>query len=274
MASRSMMRVALSVGAALGAFFGGGGGPDPARAADCNAPRTVVTSVIGIRYCADPAFDAVVAAQVQKIRGDIRAERRAGKLIIYASTPISPRGGGHVTTNLAVAASVKARLEKEYGAAVWVLDPGRYQMAAVNGREPGGAEYMVMWTAVLAGDDGAGRDFDMAHFTGPGDMRAFFGCGRDDVSGCLERWLVARAATDEALRREIADVPARRQAFVRYYALRASSAYSSGAHDEWNIFVRINRRRPLGEQVAMYFDGRPASPAEMEMEISPGYEHR
>jgi hypothetical protein len=274
MAGRSPMRVAVGMGAALGLFFGLGWGAGGARAADCTAPRAVVNTVVGIRYCADPAFDAVVAAQVQKIRADVRAQRQAGRLIVYASTPISPRGGGHVATNLAVAASVKTRLEKEYGAAVWVLDPGGYQMVAVNGREPGGAEYMVMWTAVLAGDDGAGRDFDMAHFTGPGDMRAFFGCGRDDVSGCVERWLVMRGATDETLRREIADVPARRQAFVRYYALRASSAYSSGAHDEWNIFVRINRRRPLGEQVAMYFDGRPASPAEMEMEISPGYEHR
>src|SRR4029434_7058201 len=135
----------------------------------------------------------------------------------------SPRGGGHVATNLAVAASVKARLEKEYGAAVWVVDPGRYQMAAVNGREPGGAEYMVMWTTVLAGDDGAGRDFDMAHFTGPGDMRAFFGCGRDDVSGCLERWLVTRAAADESFRREIADVAGRRQDFRRSYPRRAHS---------------------------------------------------
>ena len=254
--------------------LGAAGGGRPAAAAECKAPRTVVATAVGISYCADPAFDGVVAAQVQRVRADVRAQRQAGRLIVYASTPISPRGGGHVATNLAIAASVKTRLEKVYGAAVWVLDPGRYQMAAVNGREPGGAEYMVMWTTVLAGEDGAGRDFDMAHFTGPGDMRAFFGCGRDDVTGCIERWLVARGVADETLRREIGEVPARRQAFVRYYALRASSAYSSGAHDEWNIVVRINRRRALGEQVAMWFDGRPASPAEMEMEISPGYEHR
>jgi hypothetical protein len=246
----------------------------PAAAAECKAPRAVVSTPVGIAYCADPAFDAVVAAQIQKVRADVRAQRQAGKLIVYASTPISPRGGGHVATNLAIAASVKARLEKEYGGAVWVLDPGRYQMAEAGGREPGGAEYMVMWTNVLAGEDGSGKDFDMAHFTGPGDMRAFFGCGRDDVTGCIERWLVAAAATDAKLRQEVADVPARRQAFLRYYAMRASSAYSSGAHDEWNIIVRINRRRPLGEQVAMWFDGRPASPAEMEMEIAPGYEHR
>ena len=56
--------------------------------------------------------------------------------------------------------------------------------------------------------------------------------------------------------------------------MRASSSYSTGAHDEWNIFVKINRKRALGEQIAMFFDGRPASPAEMETEISPGYEAR
>ncbi|HTY77322.1 MAG TPA: hypothetical protein VMI34_05850 [Candidatus Bathyarchaeia archaeon] len=55
---------------------------------------------------------------------------------------------------------------------------------------------------------------------------------------------------------------------------RASSAFSSGAHDEWNILVRVNRRRPLGDQVAVFFDGRPASPAEMETEVAPGYELR
>ena len=30
--------------------------------------------------------------------------------------------------------------------------------------------------------DAARRDFDMVHFTGPGDMRAFFGCSGDDAS--------------------------------------------------------------------------------------------
>jgi hypothetical protein len=242
--------------------------------AECAAPRVLANTSIDMRYCVSPTFDATVAAQVQKIRADIQAQRRAGKLVVYASTPISPRGGGDEAVNLEIAASVKARLEKELGAAAWVLDPGRYQMAAVDGKAPGGEEYMVMWTAVLAGDDGLGRDFDMAHFTGPGDMRAFFGCGRDDVTGCLERWLETRAATDARLQRDVAGRPERRAAFVRYYALRASSAYSKGAHDEWNIVVKINRKRTLGEQIAMFFDGRPASPAEMEVEISPGYESR
>ena len=242
--------------------------------AECAPPKVLVTAVLATKYCVDPAFNGVIANQIQTIRRDVRAQRQAGKLIIYASTPISPRGGGHEPTNLDIAASVKTRLEKEYGGAVWVLDPGKYQMSPVGGRSPGGEEYLVMWTDVLAGEDGTGRDFDMVHFTGPGDMRAFFGCGKEDVSGCIERYVASRAAADEAFRRDIAASPERRRAFIRFYALRASSAYSKGAHDEWNIFVKINRRRALGEQVAIFFDGRPASPAEMETEISPGYEFR
>jgi len=53
-----------------------------------------------------------------------------------------------------------------------------------------------------------------------------------------------------------------------------TSRFLSGAHDERNILVRINRTRSLGDQVAVFFDGRPASPAEMEAEVSPGYELR
>ena len=247
--------------------------PTPA-AAQCQAPRVPVTTIIGMKYCSDPAFDGVIADNVRKIRDDIRAQRQLGRLIIYGSTPISPRGGGHEKVNLEIAASVKLKIEKEYGGSVWVLDPGKYQMPDVGGKWAGGGEYMVMWTTVLAGEDGTGKDFDMAHFTGPADMRAFFGCGKEDLTGCTARWLDARAAADEKLRREIAENAERRQAFIRYYALRASSTYSSGAHDEWNAFVKINRKRRLGEQIAMFFDGRPASPAEMEVEISPGYEVR
>src|SRR5215831_19012008 len=233
-----------------------------AGAAECAPPKAVVTTSVGMKFCTDSGFGGAIAGRLQAIRQDITSQRQAGKLVIYASTPISPRGGGHMDTNLQI------------GAAVWVLDPGRYQLPDTGGKPAGGAEYMVMWTAALAGDDGMGRDFDMFHFTGPQDMRAFFGCGRDDVTGCLDRWLTARAATDDKLRRAVADDSVRRQAFLRYYALRASSAYSSGAHDEWNILVRINRRRALGDQVAVFFDGRPVSPAEMETEVSPGYEFR
>ena len=244
----------------------------PAAAQSCRPPRVVVDTVLGMKYCSDPAFAAVIDTWVQKIRDDVRAARQAGRLVIYASTPISPRGGGVEKVNVEIAASVKARLEKTYGAAAWILDPGVYQMPSVGDKAPGGGEYMVMWTRVLAGDDGAGRDFDMVHFTGPNDMRAYFGCA-DDLTGCLARWLTERATRDADVKK-VENTPDARRAFLRYYAMRASAAYSAGAHDEWNIFVKINRKRTLGDQVAMFFDGRPASPAEMDTEIAPGYEVR
>jgi hypothetical protein len=247
-------------------------GGTPASAQACRAPRVPVDTVLGMKYCSDPAFDGVIAAHVQKLRADVRAARAAGRLVIYASTPISPRGGGVEKVNLEIAGSVKVRLDRMFGAGAWVLDPSAYQMPNVGDKAPGGGEYMVMFTRVLAGDDGAGRDIDMAHFTGPGDMRAFFGCA-DDLTGCLGRWLAARAAADAEVRR-VADNRDARRAFVRYYAMRASAAYSAGAHDEWNIFVRVNRKRALGDQVAIFFEGRAVSPAAMETEIAPGYEVR
>ncbi len=244
------------------------------RAAECTAPRVVVVTAVAIKYCVDPAFDSLIQEQVRKIRQDVKAQRDARKLIVYASTPISARGGGHVGTNIDISAAVKAKLEKDYGGGIWVLDPGRYQLPGVAGKFPGGSEYMVMWTAVLAGDDGSGQDFDMVHFTGPNDMRAFLGCGASDLAGCVDRYVETRAARDQKFRQEVADQAESRRRFIRYYALRASSAYSTGAHDEWNTFVAINRRRPVGDQVAMYFDGRPLSPGEMETVVSPGYELR
>jgi hypothetical protein len=243
-------------------------------APDCAPPRTRVDTVVGLALCVDPAFQAVAAALTQKIRADISAQRQAGKLVAYASTPTSPREGSSERIDLQVAAFVKARLEKELGGAVWVLDPSRYPLPPVEGREPGREEPMLMWTRILAGDDGLGRDFDMVYFAGPSDVRAYFGCGREDVTGCLTRWIAARAAGDEAFRREVSEDPGRRSAFLRYYALRASSAHSKAAHDEWNIFVRVNRRRPIEEQIGVFFDGRAVSPAEMEMSVWPGYELR
>lgn len=191
-----------------------------AHAAECGAPKVVVVTATAMKYCIDPAFDGLIQDQVRKIRQDIKARQSAGKLIVYASTPISPRGG-YTATNLDVAASVKAALEKEYGD-------------------------LVMWTAVLAGDDGTAQDFDMVDFTGPSSMRAFFGCGASAIVECIDRYITKRAATDETFRQDVADQPARRR----------------------------DRRRPLGGQVAMYFDGRPLSPGEMETVVSPGYEFR
>ena len=39
-------------------------GVAPAAAQACRAPRALVDTIVGIKYCADPTFDAVVAAQI------------------------------------------------------------------------------------------------------------------------------------------------------------------------------------------------------------------
>ena len=55
-------------------------------------------------------------------------------------------------------------------------------------------------------------------------------------------------------------------AFRRYYALRASSTVSRGAHDEWNIFRMINETRRADSkigtpgQIPVLFDGRGVAP--------------
>src|SRR5205823_10594238 len=128
-----------------------------AGAAECKPPLAATPTVVGLTFCADPRLGATITERIRKLREEVRAQRRSGKLIVYASTPISPRGGGDMAVNVAIAASVKARLEKEFGSAVWVLDPGRYQLPEVDGRSAGGGDYMVMWAEVLGGEDGAGR---------------------------------------------------------------------------------------------------------------------
>jgi hypothetical protein len=243
-----------------------------AQAAPCTFPSVVVTIPIGISYCMDPTFYPVIQGEVVKIRTEMKTQRDSGKLLAYSSVPISPRGGGHTGTNLDIAAAVKVKLEKEYGNGLWVLNPGEHQLSGVGGKSPGGAEYMVMWASIIAGEDGSGKAFDLVHFLGPTDVRAFMGCTTGSIVSCVDRYVGVRAAADPQFRQDVAEKPDRRRQFIRFYAIRGSATYSLGAHDEWNIFVRINRKMPTGEQIPMYFDGRVVSPVEIEREISPGYE--
>lgn len=231
-------------------------------------------TVLNTVFEVDPTFEKAVAEQIERARKEIRSQREQGKLIAYISTPISSRGGGYEPTNLAISAFIKKRLEERHGKGLWALDPGQFQLPKVDGREARGGEYLYMWTEILAGVDGLGRDFDMIYFTGPTDVHAFFGSTERGILDAIERYIETEAKQNEGFRKEVASNPERRRAFIRFYGLRASVAYSKGAHDEWNIFVKINRKRGVGDQVAMFFDGRALSPAEMETEIAAGYELR
>jgi len=238
-------------------------------------PETKVRkpTVLGSVFAVDPRFEPLIQERIHHVRQIGRAQREAGKLTGYLSVPISSRGGGWEPTNLEIAAFTKHRLEGKSGGRIWYLNPGDFQLGRVEGREPEGGEYLWMWTQILAGEQGKGQDFDLAYFLGPSDVSAFFASYEkpgDPPGQGLERYLEQQRS--EEFLREIRGDPQRLAAFRRFYLVRASVAWSKGAHDEWNVFVRINRRRGVGDQIPMYFDGRAVSPAEMETEVAPGYE--
>jgi len=65
--------------------------------------------------------------------------------------------------------------------------------------------------------------------------------------------------------------------------VRGSAAYSKGSHDEWNIFVTLNKLRVkkgdgngygLGSQIAGYFERLQIAPGAAESAVVPGYEVR
>jgi hypothetical protein len=231
------------------------------------------TTILGSIYAVDPHFDKSIAERIALARQHLREQRKAGKFTAYLSVPISPRGGSWQPTNVEITGFTKQRLEAKHGGTVWFLNPCEYQLFKVDGREPEGGEFLYMWTEILAGEDGRGSGFDMVYFLGPSDVSMFFAKYQragELLNDSIHRYVDLQ--TDAAFRREIAGNPERLLAFRRFYQLRASVAWSKGAHDEWNIFVRINKKRGVGEQIPIYFDGRAVSPAEMETEIAPGYE--
>lgn len=222
----------------------------------------------------DPAFSPTVAAQVQKIRGDIRAQRQVGKLVIYASTPISPRGGGNEKVNLEIAAVVKTRLEKRFGAGVWVLDPGAYQMAAVGGRPPGGEEYMLVWTQSSRATTAPGATSTWR------TSRARGTCARSSAAARTTRRGASSAGPRRTGGRERGVPPrgrGRRRPAGRVRPLLHAPRQQRVQQGRPRRVEHLREDQPAARARragAMFFDGRPASPAEMETEISPGYEFR
>jgi hypothetical protein len=243
---------------------------------DQPAPQRKQT-VVGTTFLVDPRFEKVISEQIVRARRDIKAARERGKFIAYLSLPISGRGGGYEPTNLAIARHTRKRLEERHGGRLWVLDPTEYQLLQVDGREPQGGDYLWMWTEILAGPDGNASDFDLVYYLGPSDMEHFFrpypgATHLERVQAQLEGLL--KIAEGQELQAELKAKPERRREYVAFYGLRASAAWSKGAHDEWNLFVRINKKRGVGQQLPCWFDGRALSPAELEQEIAPGYEIR
>jgi hypothetical protein len=204
----------------------------------------------------------------------IAEQRKAGKAVVYLSVPLTAAGGGNFNVNREVAAATKKAIEKRLGADyVYVLDPTTPDADLPKGA--GGTEYMVMWTAVLEGADGMG-DFDAAYFAGPQDFARFFGFDGSNDMAKLDAWFDKRVASDPDFAKAVQN-GLNKPAFRRYYALRASSTVSRGAHDEWNIFRLLNDRRRADAkfgtpgQIPIVFDGQGVAPPHHEASLSDGY---
>jgi hypothetical protein len=228
---------------------------------------------IGICYCTNTAVKAAIDKNVAYFRAEIAKQRAAGKAIGYLSLPLSSAGGGVYHINAEVSAAAKAAVEKRFGAdQVWVTNPAVPESEIPNG---GGADYMLMWTQIMEGEDGLGA-FDFAYFVGPSDFGRFLGLTGTGDMATIEAYFDKRLATDAELKKAV-DKGLTKQQFRNYYALRASATISRGAHDEWNVIRALNDKRradpKLGipNQITMLFDGQGRSPSDMEGGTSNGY---
>jgi hypothetical protein len=267
-ASRRSLPFALGVQGALLALAALAANP-------VTAAKSTECARIGVCYCINTDMKPAIDARVASFRQQIADQRRAGKSIGYLSVPLSPAGGGYMPLNAEVAQSAKAALEKRYGSdAVFVLNPGVNEASLPSGS--GGADYMLMWVTLLEGANGLGEDFDFFYFAGPQDFARVLALDGSGDMLKLDRYYDQRIKSDPEFEKA-AKAGLTRIAFRNYYALKASSAFSRGSHDEWNIVRTINERRRsdpklgIANQLPVLFDGRAVAAAEAEFNVSDGY---
>jgi hypothetical protein len=230
---------------------------------------------LDICYCVNSDYREVIDANVARVRQLIASNKAQGKAIGYLSIPLSPAGGGSFAVNSEIAAKVAQNVTARFGAkSAWLLNPGAEGGDKMNGAS--GADYMYMWTQILASRSGLGEDFDFFYFAGPTDFGKYFTLtGQGDLER-LETWFDARLAQDPAFKKAVDQGDVTKAGFRDYYGLRASVAYSYGSHDEWNIARLINTRRRgatdygIANQLAIFFDGQPQSPGAYEVPTAPG----
>jgi hypothetical protein len=175
-------------------------------AAQAQAAMVTDCSPNGICYCIESGFKPAIDANLAKLRGIIAAERAQGKAVGYQSIPLSTLGGGYFEINREVGAATKARWEKRMGASqTYLLAPGMKEAEIPNfdGKRAGGGEYMVMWTALLEGADGFGRDFDYVYFVGPSDFSASLGLSGVGDMERINQIYTERLASDAGFKREV-----------------------------------------------------------------------
>ena len=259
---RPLMRGALAVATAIAL----------APAAALAAKATECTK-IGLCFCVNDELKPTIATKVERFRALIAEQRKAGKAVGYLSVPLSSAGGGFFDINAEVAANAKDAIEKRFGAEfIYVVNPGTLDADLPKGT---GADYMLMWTTLLEGQDGLG-DVEFVYFAGPTDFARYFKFDGTNDMGKLDTFYDNRVKTDPKFEKAVAG-GLTKPVFRRYYALRASASVSRGAHDEWNIFRLVNERRradsKLGapNQIPVLFDGHGLDPAESEAPVSDGY---
>jgi len=245
--------------------------PSPAAG---QAAKSTECTKIGICYCVSTDLKPVIEAKVALFRQMATEARKAGKAVGYLSVPLSPAGGGYMKLNGEVAEAAKTAIEKRFGSAfVWVLNPGTADADLPKGS---GADYMLMWTAILEGRDGLGEDFDFVYFAGPQDFARVFELDGNADMARIDQYFDKRLKSDPDLEKAVQG-GLTKSAFRNYYALKASSAFSRGAHDEWNIIRAVNERRRndnrlgIANQLPVLFDGRSVPAADSEAAVSEGY---
>jgi hypothetical protein len=227
-------------------------------------------------YCVNTELNGLIEERVAGVRKLLAAQRAQGKLIGYISTPLSSLEGAYYGVNADAAVDLKSRLEKQYGSDfLWMLNPGASFLLPpdenILPRNATGADFMWMWTRVLEGPDGLGRDFDWVYFVGPSDFATFLKLPGVDDMRALNAYYDKRAVTDPGIKQ------VDRDKFRAYYGLRAAVTYSYGSHDEWNIARAINAKRreadpKLGfaKELAIFFDGKPVPPPLFDTPTTPG----
>ncbi|HEY5863915.1 MAG TPA: hypothetical protein VIX61_12540 [Casimicrobiaceae bacterium] len=266
---RHAWRAALSLAAAVSMFA-------PAAAIAANVTECTGVAVC---YCINGDFKDAIAEKVDYYRKAIAAERAKGKAIGYMSVPLSSTGGGYFNVNREVAEKIKERVETRLGPnSAWLLNPTAREadLPTLNNVRAGQGDYLLMWTLILEGPKALGEDFDFIYFVGPTDFAGFFGLtGKDDMDR-IAAYFDDRLAKDADLKRAVERGSVSKAAFRNYYALRASAAFSLGAHDEWNVIRAVNQRRRddkalgVANQLPVLFDGRAVSSGEYEQQVAGG----
>ena len=248
-------------------------------AACSHAANVTECTAVKMCYCVNADFKAAVDEKVAYFRAAIAEQRAKGKAIGYMSIPLSTVGGSYFNVNREVAAKAKQRIEARFGpSSAWVIDPTAKDadLPTLNGVRASQGDYLLMWTRILEGVNGVGEDLDFVYFIGPSDFAGFFGLTGSGDMDRIAAYFDDRVKTDADLKRAVERGTVSANSFRNYYALRASVAFSVGAHDEWNVIRTVNAKRRddpkfgVGNQLPVLFDGHAVSSGEFEQAVGGG----